>query len=110
MKVHLIKERTIKKFVLENMQSKPGFQSWLDNLNEANWENANDIKKTFNTADLLGKSSERVCFDISGNNYRVICKYRFGARDVKLFVVWIGSHAEYDKLKKGKRAFNRRKP
>ncbi len=32
----------------------------------------------------------------------MICKYAFGEKQVHLFVLWIGTHAEYDKLcKKG---------
>lgn len=26
----------------------------------------------------------------------MICKYAFGERQVHLFVMWIGTHAEYD--------------
>jgi mRNA interferase HigB len=103
MKVHLLKERTIRNYVLKNSSAAPGFQSWLNNLSEANWQTVNDIKKTFNSADVLQGDAQRVCFDISGNNYRIICKYLFGNKDVKLFVAWIGTHAEYDKLKKGKK-------
>ena len=103
MRVHLLKERTIRNYISVNKQSGPGFKSWMDNLEEADWATVNDIKRTFNTADVLGQNSNRVCFDISGNNYRIICKYFFGKKDVKLFVTWIGNHADYDKLKKGKK-------
>jgi mRNA interferase HigB len=53
---------------------------------------------TFGSADLLGNRSSRVVFDIAGNTYRMICKYAFGVKQVHLFVCWIGTHAEYDKL------------
>jgi mRNA interferase HigB len=56
------------------------------------------MKATFNSVDFLGKSSGRVVFDIGGNNYRVICKYAFGEKQVHLFVCWIGTHKAYDKL------------
>lgn len=56
------------------------------------------IKRTFNSADLLGKSSNRVIFDIGGNNYRMICKYVFGKAQIHLFVCCIGTHAAYNKL------------
>ena len=38
------------------------------------------------------------CFNIGGNNYRMICKYHFGATRVHLFIQWIGTHTEYTKL------------
>jgi len=53
---------------------------------------------TFGSADLLGNSSNRVVFDIAGNTYRMICKYAFGDKQVHLFVCWIGTHTDYDKL------------
>jgi mRNA interferase HigB len=73
-------------------------EDWVGKLKLANWEKPVDIKNTFNTADLLGASSKRVVFDIAGNNYRMICKYIFGAKQVHLFVCWLGTHSEYDKI------------
>jgi mRNA interferase HigB len=67
-------------------------------MKNADWEKPPDMQATFRRADLLGKSSNRVVFDIAGNNYRMICKYAFGDKQVHLFVCWIGTHAQYDEL------------
>lgn len=64
----------------------------------ADWEKPTDIQSAFGTTDLLGKSSNRVVFDIGGNNYRMIWKYAFGDKQVHLFICRIGTHAEYDDL------------
>jgi mRNA interferase HigB len=64
----------------------------------ADWVDPEDITETFGSADLLGKGSERVVFDIAGNHYRMICRYHFGATRVHLYIKWIGTHAEYTKL------------
>ncbi|MFN7686360.1 MAG: type II toxin-antitoxin system HigB family toxin [Sphingobacteriales bacterium] len=98
MKVHLIKKLTIEDFVAANPASRIPFQDWLGKLKYADWENPSDMQSTFGSADLLGKSSNRVIFDIGGNNYRMICKYAFGENQVHLFVCWIGTHTDYDKL------------
>lgn len=98
MKVHLIKVETISEYARENARSRPSFEEWLQKLKYSNWEKPADIQATFKTADLLGKRSGRVVFDIAGNNYRMICKYAFGDKQVHLFVCWIGTHAEYDDL------------
>jgi mRNA interferase HigB len=71
----------------------------------SDWNKPEDIRKTFGTADLLGKNSGRVVFDLGGNNYRMICKYSFGERQVHLFVCWIGTHAEYDNLCAGNQQY-----
>ena len=106
MRVHLIKKQTIEDYAAEHAASKIPFAEWLSKLKFANWETAADIKKTFGSADLLGKGSERVVFDIGGNNYRMICKYVFGEKQVHLFVCWIGTHAAYDKLCKENKQHN----
>ena len=98
MKIHLIKKQSIEDYILKNARSKVSFEIWLSILNRADWNEPNEIISTFNSADILGKGSERVVFNIGGNNYRLICKYHFGKMKVHLFVKWIGTHAEYTKL------------
>ena len=98
MKVRLIRKETIENYSSGNAQSRAPFGAWLTKLKHADWTKPADMQSTFGTADLLGKGSSRVVFDIGGNNYRMICKYAFGDRQVHLFVCWIGTHAEYDKL------------
>ncbi len=98
MRVHLIKKQTLEDYVHKNARSGSSFGGWLEKLKNADWEIPSDIKKTYNSADLLGKASSRVVFDVGGNNYRMICKYVFGERQVHLFVCWIGTHTEYDEL------------
>jgi mRNA interferase HigB len=98
MRVHLIKEKTIRNYVLKNAGSHLPFGEWLSKLKRADWQKPSDIQQTFCSADLLGKGSPRVIFDIGGNNYRMICQYAFGETEVHLFVCWIGTHAEYNKI------------
>jgi mRNA interferase HigB len=98
MKVHLIRKETIETFALQNAQSRTALEDWLEKLKNADWKKPADIQTVFKTADLLGKSSSRVVFDIAGNHYRMICKYAFGNKQIHLFVCWMGTHAAYDKL------------
>jgi len=98
MKVHLIKKQTIENYVQKNARSRTSFEILLSIIKRVDWNEPNDIISTFNSADLLGKGSDRIVFNIGGNNYRLICRYHFGNRNVHLFVKWIGTHAEYSKL------------
>lgn len=98
MKIHLIKEKTIRNFVLGNARNKVSFEDWLAKIRVADWLVPEDIKATYHSADLLGRGSNRVIFNIGGNNYRMICKYVFGDNEVHLFICWIGTHVAYDKL------------
>jgi mRNA interferase HigB len=98
MKVHLIKRQTIENYAQDNARSRCSFQQWLSALKYADWSTPEDILDTFGSADLLGNGSNRVVFNIGGNNYRMICHYCFGETEVHLFVCWIGTHAEYTML------------
>jgi mRNA interferase HigB len=99
MKAHLIRKETIEEFARQNAQSRSSFSEWLSKIKYADWEDpADNIQATFPSTDLPGESSNRVVFYIGGNNYRLIGKYAFGDKQVHLFVCWIGTHAEYDKL------------
>ena len=102
MKVHLIRKETIEAYAQNNAQSKAPFSIWLTAIKVVSWNSPEDITCTFGSADILGEGSNRVIFNIGGNNYRMICKYAFGEKQVHLFVLWIGTHADNDKLcKKG---------
>jgi mRNA interferase HigB len=98
MRVHLIRKETVESYAKDNPKTRASFSDWLTKVKHADWEKPSDIKQTYGSADLLGKGSNRVVFDIGGNNYRMICKYAFGEKQVHLFVSWIGTHKEYDVL------------
>jgi mRNA interferase HigB len=67
---------------------------WFAELTRATWKNSAELKKQFTTASVV--SSERVVFNIKGNDYRLVAAidYRFQIA----FVIWIGTHREYDKI------------
>ena len=98
MRVHLIKRQTVEDYCNRQARSVSAFHNWVETVKHADWNEPVDMKDTFNTVDFLGDGSNRVIFNVGGNNYRMICKYAFGNRKVHLFVCWIGTHAEYDKL------------
>ena len=98
MKVRLIKRKSIENFALKNARSRSSFRIWLAFLKRADWAEPGDIAETYSSADLLGNRSNRVVFDIAGNNYRMICKYHFGITKLHLYIKWIGTHAEYTEL------------
>ncbi len=67
---------------------------WYDVVSEADWSNVNDVKQTFNSADYVG--NERMVFNIKGNRYRLVAAVLFSIRTV--YIKFIGTHAEYDKI------------
>lgn len=88
MKVHLIRKQTLEEFARRHPTSRISLEDWIIKLKLANWEQPGDIKHTFNTADILGKGSNRVVFNIAGNHYRMICKCAFGIKQVCFSAGW----------------------
>ncbi|MFK7799961.1 MAG: type II toxin-antitoxin system HigB family toxin [Aureispira sp.] len=82
--------------------TKSSLDYWLHAVKNANWNAPQDILSPFNSADILGnhkgENSSRVVFNISGNDFRMICYYQFGKNKVRLYIKWIGTHAAYTKL------------
>jgi len=97
-KIHLIKERAIFEYIESRPEANAGFRNWLRILNVSIWKEPNDIVKSFVYADILGNGTNRAIFNIGGNKFRCICTYSFGRKFVHLFINWIGTHVEYDKL------------
>ena len=98
MRIHLIKKQSILNYLVSHASGKSSFENWLTTVKYVEWNLPDDIRQTFGSADLLGNGSNRVVFNIGGNNYRLICKYHFSVNQVHLFVCWIGTHSEYDEL------------
>jgi len=96
MKITLRKEQSILDYARDHANSRAAFSGWLTALGNADWDGPQDIRHTFRTVDII--ASERVVFNIGGNNFRMICSYRFGPKKSYLFVKWIGTHDEYNKL------------
>jgi mRNA interferase HigB len=106
MKIHLVKEKTVRGYILNNPGCQIYFEEWLARIKRADWDKPSDILYAFNTADILGKGYNRVVFNVGGNKYRIICQYLFGDNEVHLFVCWIGTHPEYDKVCADKKQYS----
>jgi mRNA interferase HigB len=105
MNINLIKKKTISNYYSNNSNSKVPLMVWLYAISVANWYTPNDICLTFKSADLLGNGTNRVVFNIGGNKYRMICSYYFGENRVHLYINWIGTHSEYDKICKNNQQY-----
>lgn len=68
---------------------------WLKEVSNAQWQNHQDLKETFPSADYV--KDGRYVFNIGGNKYRLVAVVLFvgGVLDIR----FIGTHAEYDKIK-----------
>ena len=53
-------------------QAEQPLKAWFSEVEKANWTGPADIKRRYRTADFL--PGDRVVFNISGNNYRLIVR------------------------------------
>ena len=98
MKVRIITEVSIWEYCKKNGRAVPSFHIFLERLKNCDWNDLNDIKADFPNASIVGDcENDRIVFDIGGNNYRIICDYNF-YQSCCLYVAFIGTHAEYDKV------------
>jgi mRNA interferase HigB len=67
---------------------------WAAVLEHSTWTSLVDVKETFPATDHI--SGETVYFDIGGNKWRIVANVAFQPEIV--FIKWIGTHAEYDRL------------
>lgn len=73
---------------------KSALESWFQEVREADWHNPADVVKAYANASIVG--SDRVVFNIKGNDYRLVVAIHY--RPQIVFIKWLGSHAEYDKI------------
>jgi mRNA interferase HigB len=69
-------------------------KSWYKTAKKAKWKCFADIKKDFNSVDIIG--NQRFIFNISGNNYRLVVVIQF--IHGYIYIRFLGTHAEYDKI------------
>ena len=74
--------------------ARQSLEQWYEIVKRADWSCPNDIKRFFNSADYVG--NYRFVFNISGNDHRLIAVVHFPVRT--LYIVFLGTHSEYDKV------------
>jgi len=99
----IISKTTIQAFAQKHPDAENALEKWYSDTKSADWKNFSEIKKTFNAADSVG--NDRYVFDIKGNQYRLIALIIFKVRTV--FILFVGTHKEYDKIKANKITFKK---
>jgi len=85
---------TLRNFWEKHAEVEQHLKTWYDTAMSCNWQDPMDVKNTYANASILKNS--RVVFNIKGNSYRLVAKFNFEKQWV--FIRFIGSHEEYDKI------------
>ena len=85
----------LEKYSRKHVIVKNPIEKWTAEVAAAQWTSFNELRLSFPSADYVGDG--RVVFNIKGNDYRLIVIVLYVVNVVE--VRWIGTHAEYDKIK-----------
>lgn len=92
--MHVVSVKRLRQFWEEHADSQPALRAWYREARTAAWKSFAEIKECHRSADCL--PGNRVVFDIKGNRYRMVVRIHYNAG--RIFVRFIGTHAEYDKI------------
>jgi mRNA interferase HigB len=98
--MRIIARKTLRDFVdglagrKEHAAVKGQLDAWFAEAARANWTSMADVKARYATASVV--TSERVVFNIKGNDYRLVVSVDF-IRQI-IWIKWIGTHADYDRI------------
>jgi mRNA interferase HigB len=77
-------------------------QAWFAEAKKAEWSSMSEIKELYRSASVV--SADRVVFNIKGNDFRLVAAVDF--KRAILFIKWIGTHKDYDKIDVKKVKYN----
>lgn len=93
--MNVISYATIRDYYQKHAAAKPYLIDWHKVTRKAQWSSVNDIRRDFPGAEMVVDS--KVVFNIKANDFRLVALVWFKAK--RVYVLWIGTHAEYDKIK-----------
>jgi mRNA interferase HigB len=90
--MHVISRRRLKEAATRHGDLEGPLDAWFRIAKKALWRNLEEVRKTFSSADTVGKWT---VFNIKGNQYRLIAEinYVFG----RIYIRHVLTHAEYDR-------------
>ena len=92
--MRIIARSTIATFSTAHPDAAKSLRHWLEITKHASWASTADVQSTFSKAKVL--NAERVRFEVSGGDYRLIAAFDFRRKIV--FIKFIGTHADYDRI------------
>ena len=84
----------LRKYLEKHPDVEQPLKAWAQEATRANWTQPADIKAHYGSASIL--KNRRVVFNIKGNDHRLVAALAF--RTGIVFVKFIGTHADYDRL------------
>ena len=90
--MHVISEKQLKVFWDRHPNAEEPLRSWVKLIELHRFRNFAELRRLFPQADQVGRLT---VFNIGGNKFRLVVHMHFNTG--KIFVRFIGSHADYDR-------------
>jgi len=72
--MHVISRKKLKEAAARHSDLEGPLEAWFRIAKKAEWKNLADVRKTFSSADAVGK---RTVFNIKGNQYRLVTEINY---------------------------------
>lgn len=92
--MRIIAKKILRDFWEKHPDCEEQLKSWFQETSSTEWKNPNEVKVDYPSASIL--ADNRIVFNIKGNNYRLIIKINYEYQ--MIWIRFIGTHAEYDKI------------
>jgi mRNA interferase HigB len=92
--MRVIAKRVLREFWERFPDSEKALKAWHAEAEDAAWQTPAEIKADYGSASFV--AGNRVVFNICGNKYRLVVQVHYNTGF--MFVRFIGTHAEYDKM------------
>jgi mRNA interferase HigB len=92
--MRVIAVKTLAEYWEEFPMAKQSLLAWYEEVEIEGWNNPNELKAQYCNASIINE--KRVVFNIHGKRYRLVVDIEYRLK--LIFVVWFGTHNEYDKI------------
>jgi mRNA interferase HigB len=93
--LRIFSRNTLVEFWTKHPDAEGPLRLWFSMVEKAAWTAPADVRTTFGSADFL--TDNRVVFDVKGNSYRLVVRVKYAPLFL-VFVRFLGTHAEYDRI------------
>lgn len=92
--MRIVAQSSLQAFWKTHPSTETALRLWLVVARQATWRSMGEVQARWPRAKVL--NAERVRFQISGGDYRMICAIQFHAGIC--WIKFIGTHAQYDRI------------
>ena len=92
--MRIFSQSTLKHFWEKHPKAENNLKNWYKKMKEKEYKFLLEVTSDFSNSDSVG--SDRVVFNIKGNDYRLVAGFNFDFQFC--YIKFVGTHREYDDI------------